>query len=230
MLGAIGKFAKKAFQATGGSLLNAGLGALGSFGSAKMSQDMAREQMDFQERMSSTAYQRAADDLEAAGLNRILAIGSPASSPGGAMGAVPDMGQTLASAREADANIKTMEEQRDLMGSQGDLAQSNARAADSSIQVNDARAKDLDARARIQEVIADKIEKSDEGWDNWGQLAREVGSPDVGSAMEAAGGPQTGIVGLIIEQIGKALNKSKRVQVVPRNTPNRRGRNARNRR
>lgn len=33
--------------------------------------------------MSSTAYQRAAVDLNKAGLNRILALGSPASSPGG---------------------------------------------------------------------------------------------------------------------------------------------------
>lgn len=77
------------------------IGAAGAIGGTMLTNSAqaaaSKKQMEFQAYMSNTAYRRAARDLEKAGLNRILALGSPASTPAGAQPNLHDLGQSLSS-------------------------------------------------------------------------------------------------------------------------------------
>jgi hypothetical protein len=104
----------------GAEPLFTGLTSLFGGAAANVSREQqSSRQMQFQERMSSTAYQRAMQDMREAGLNPMLAAKvGPASSPVGAMANIQDIGTPAAQAATSAYQAST---QRDVGESQVEL-------------------------------------------------------------------------------------------------------------
>lgn len=91
-----------------------GLNLLGGMQANQQNAQLSRDQMAFQERMSSTAHQREVNDLIKAGLNPLLSVNAGASSPSGSQATMQNpMQSAISSALEAKAMHNAMAKQRE---------------------------------------------------------------------------------------------------------------------
>lgn len=119
-----------------GNIIGGAISGIGSFLGAQQSnkaaKQIAREQMEFQEEMSNTAYQRATADMRAAGINPMLAAqnGGASTPPGASADIKNELGPAISSAMQGAAFTTQLEQLR------ANVAQTQAQTAQTEANTN----------------------------------------------------------------------------------------------
>jgi len=131
----------------GGELLGDFMSSKGQAQTNAANAQMAREQMQFQERMSSTAVQRQVEDYKKAGLNPALAYNAGGSStPGGAMATQQNALASFKGSAQGAAQTYSQ-----LASTKASIEQQHAQTEQTKAQTTQLL---LESQARLQELQA----------------------------------------------------------------------------
>lgn len=133
----------------GGDLLGAYLGYRGQKDANEMNYRIAKEQMQFQERMSNTEWQRGIADMKAAGINPLMAVfkGGASSPPGASAHMENELAIPAASARSVGDRIAQLVQLKKV---EADTRLTNAEA---EIRENTAKWSAMSAEEQAKQVI-----------------------------------------------------------------------------